>query len=157
MLIDQTWKNEFINNLLHNKLKRKKKRVPPAIPRNLGIRRYRGTCPPSNPFRTPGPDRDFWPLMPKPQLFPCPAEIPLPFLFPFFLDPGCWPRLSSLNLTPGDVVTTEAAAAAWLMITNGLFFLEWSLRQVKLHALGFNPVKFPCQVKRKTKLITGVF
>ena len=80
MLIDQTWKNEFINNLLHNKLKRKKKRVPPAIPRNLGIRRYRGTCPPSNPFRTPGPDRDFWPLMPKPQLFPCPAEIPLPFL-----------------------------------------------------------------------------
>jgi hypothetical protein len=65
--------------------------------------------------------------------------------------------LSSLNLTPGDVVTTEAAAAAWLMITNGLFFLEWSLRQVKLHALGFNPVKFSCQIKRKTKLITGVF
>lgn len=60
---------------------------------------------------TPGPDLDFWPLIPNPQLAPCPADIPRPFLFAFFLDPGCGPRLSSLNLTFGDAVPETTAAA----------------------------------------------
>ena len=44
----------------------------------LGSRRCNGICPPSNPGRVGRPERDFWPLMPKPQLAPCPAAMPLP-------------------------------------------------------------------------------
>ncbi|GER32782.1 (NiFe) hydrogenase maturation protein HypF [Striga asiatica] len=75
--------------------------------------RERGICPPSNPFRTPGPDRDFWPLIPKPQLPPCPAECPRPFRFRFLREPGCGPRLFSRNRTfsvlPENSCAEEAA------------------------------------------------
>ena len=48
------------------------KGVPPAIPLNFGICRYRGVWPPSKPGRdAPPPARDFCPRMPKPQLPPC--------------------------------------------------------------------------------------
>ena len=46
-------------------------RIPPAIPRSLGKRRYKGICPPSNPGLGVLPDLAFWPRIPAPQLPPC--------------------------------------------------------------------------------------
>lgn len=43
---------------------------PPAMPLSFGNRLWRGVCPPSNPARTPLPDRAFCPLIPNPQVPP---------------------------------------------------------------------------------------
>ena len=43
---------------------------PPAIPLSFGNRLWSGVCPPSNPARTPLPDRAFCPLIPNPQVPP---------------------------------------------------------------------------------------
>mmetsp|Transcript_34736 Transcript_34736/g.103050 ORF Transcript_34736/g.103050 Transcript_34736/m.103050 type:complete len:205 (-) Transcript_34736:236-850(-) len=47
--------------------------IPPAMPRSLGRRRYSGVWPPSKPGRTDGPERAFWPRLPKPHVPPWPA------------------------------------------------------------------------------------
>ena len=46
----------------------------------LGIRLYKGICPPSNPGLTPPPERAFCPLCPLPAVFPFPEPCPRPLL-----------------------------------------------------------------------------
>jgi hypothetical protein len=79
--------------------------IPPAMPRSFGRRRYSGIWPPSNPGRTPDPDLDFCPRIPNPQLAPCPAAIPRPFLLFLCLEPGCGDKLFSRNL-PSSLLTS---------------------------------------------------
>jgi len=67
--------------------------LPPQIPFSLGTLRYRGIWPPSNPGRVPGPDREFCPLIPKPQLPPCIKQTKQNFEYQYFrtsseLDPS---------------------------------------------------------------------
>ena len=54
----------------------------------LGRRRCRGICPPSNPGRTPPPDRDFCPLCPRPEVLPWPELSPQPRRLRRCLAPG---------------------------------------------------------------------
>src|SRR5215203_5114842 len=42
------------------------------------MRFWIGSCPPSNPGRTPPPARAFWPLWPRPDVLPLPEPIPRP-------------------------------------------------------------------------------
>ena len=44
----------------------------------FGKRRNNGVCPPSNPKRTPPPERAFCPFCPRPAVFPLPDEVPRP-------------------------------------------------------------------------------
>ena len=39
-------------------------------PRLEGMRLISGSCPPSKPRRMLPPDRDFWPLLPRPEVWP---------------------------------------------------------------------------------------
>ena len=61
----------------------------------FGMRNLIGVWPPSNPRGIPCPERDFWPLWPRPQVLP-PVPIPLPTLFLYdghHRSPG-WPAIS---------------------------------------------------------------
>lgn len=61
----------------------------------LGRRRRNGVWPPSNPnLAVP---RAFWPLWPRPAVFPKPDPIPRPFLFFCFVAPGLSLRSFKLN------------------------------------------------------------
>src|SRR5690606_20497970 len=46
-----------------------------AVKPRFGRRRYSGIWPPSYPFRAT-PERDFWPLMPRPAVLPLPEPGP---------------------------------------------------------------------------------
>lgn len=64
----------------------------PFLKPRLGIRRWIGVCPPSNPGPFP-PLRAFDPLCPLPQVFPVPDPFPLPTRFLSLVDPGFGERL----------------------------------------------------------------
>lgn len=51
----------------------------------LGMERTKGVWPPANPGVGVPPERDFWPLAPRPQEWPC-AAIPRPLLLAFIKD-----------------------------------------------------------------------
>jgi len=72
---------------------------PVGLPTNFGNLLYKGCCPPSNPGLDGLPLLDFCPRIPNPQVAPCPALIPRPFLFLRCRDPGAGFRLVKVNST----------------------------------------------------------
>ena len=55
---------------------------------NLGTRRWSGIWPPSNHVGTPPPERDFWPLWPRPTgWLPWPEPWPRPTRFLVWVEP----------------------------------------------------------------------
>ena len=80
-------------------------------PRLYGIRFMIGSCPPSNPIRTPGPDRAFWPLWPLPAVFPFPEPIPRPIRFLRVLEPSLGFKSVRLSGIPGLLSLTFVSAS----------------------------------------------
>lgn len=61
-------------------------------------------------YRVGRPERDFCPRMPKPQVAPCPAEIPRPFLVFAFCEPGAGERLPRMPNSPATALPTVGSA-----------------------------------------------
>ena len=63
----------------------------------LGVRKASGVCPPSKPIMLPLPERDFWPLWPRPAVLPLPEPMPRPTRLPclFLFGSNSEPRLRS--------------------------------------------------------------
>src|SRR4051794_26470340 len=107
-------------------------------PRLYGMRCWMGSCPPSNPRRTPGPLRDFWPLVPRPAVLP----LPLPWPRPTRLRSRCAPSPpcksssvrgivvfpiggSALCVGPRFLFSLQClAVASWLTHPRQLFYLD---------------------------------
>lgn len=87
----------------------KRRTLPhPFLKPRLGILRWKGVCPPSNPILL-APLRAFEPLCPLPHVFPVPDPMPLPTRFLSLLAPSFGARLFSRR---GGAKGTEDDAAA---------------------------------------------
>jgi len=53
-------------------------RFPMVVKPRFGSRRCSGIWPPSKPTLWKPPERDFWPLLPRPAVLPCPEPGPRP-------------------------------------------------------------------------------
>lgn len=80
----------------------------PFLKPRLGILRWKGVCPPSNPIRL-APFLALEPLCPLPQVFPVPEPFPLPTRFLSLVAPSLGPMLFSRK---GDKEADQGADAA---------------------------------------------